>query len=144
MRKAFKITVVLAFLAVPSVALAASAGSSSRPLAINCNQEQLKPKRITLACGDAGIWLSKLKWSNWTGSTASGAGTYNQNTCTPDCAAGKIKSYPVKLTLSKPKACPDQASPGFKHAAFTWTGTRPSHAPATYTFSCPPKLPGGY
>jgi len=141
MRNALKVTVLVAFLAVPSVALATSA--SSRSLAINCNQEQFKPKRITIACGDAGIYLGKLKWSNWGSSSASATGTYNQNTCTPDCAAGHIKSFPVKVTLSKPKACSIQANPAFRQAALTYTGSHPQGAQAKVKFSCP-RLPGGY
>src|SRR5579859_620586 len=143
MRNALKVTILVAFLAVPSVALAASGGSSTRTLAINCNQEQFKPKRITLACGDAGIWLGKLKWSSWGASSASASGTYNQNNCTPDCASGKINSYPVKVTLSKAKACSIQANPAFRQAILTFTGTRPKGAPAKATFRCP-RLPGGY
>jgi hypothetical protein len=143
MRNALKVTILVAFLAVPSVALAASRGSSGRSLAINCNVEQFKPKRITLACGDAGIFLGKLKWSSWGASSASASGTYDQNTCNPDCAAGKIKSTPVKVTLSKPKPCSIQANPAFRQATFTYTGTRPKGAPTRATFRCP-RLPGGY
>src|SRR5579863_9654295 len=104
MRNALKIVVAIACLAaVPSAALAATGTTSGKPFAINCNNEQFKPKRIVLACGDAGTWLAKLKWSSWSGRSAAGAGTYNANNCTPDCAAGKIKSYPVKVTLSQVK-----------------------------------------
>lgn len=142
MRNALKIIVAVAVLAAPSVALAA--GNASQPFAINCNTEQFKPKRIVLACGDAGTWLGKLKWSSWSGSSAKGAGRYNANTCTPDCAAGHIKSYPVKVTLSKPKTCPGQTHLAFKRAALNYTGTRPTGAPAKLTFRCPPTLPGRY
>jgi len=95
MRNALKITVAIACVAAaPSVALATTATSSGKPFAINCYKEQFKPKRITIACGDAGIWLSKLKWSSWGSSNAKGAGTYNQNDCTPDCADGHFHYYP--------------------------------------------------
>lgn len=145
MRNALKITVAIACLAVvPSVALAATTSGSGKPFAINCSNEQFKPKKIVIACGDAGIWLSKLKWSSWSGSSAKGAGSYNANTCTPDCATGKIKSYPVKVTLSKPKTCSGQTHRAFKQAALTYTGTRPKGAPARLSFRCPPSLPGAY
>jgi hypothetical protein len=143
MRNALKITILVAFLAVPSLALAATSAGSGKSLAINCDREQFKPKRIVLACGDAGVWLGKLKWSSWTGSTASATGTYNENTCVPDCAAGKIKSYPVKVTLSHPKTCSIQANPAFRRAALTYTGKRPKGASTKVTFICP-RLPGGY
>lgn len=141
MRKALKIAIPVALLAaVPAAALAAS---STRALAINCSQEQFKPKRITIACGDAGIWLSKLKWSKWSNTSATATGTYNQNTCKPNCAAGHIKRTAVKVTLSTPKACSIQANPAFRHAALSYTGTRPKGAPGKVTFRCP-RLPGGY
>jgi hypothetical protein len=141
MRNALKLTVLIALLATPSIAAAAGSG---RTLAINCGQEQFKPKKIVVACGEGGIWLSKLKWSSWNGSQASASGSYNANDCTPDCAAGHVHSYPVKVMLSKPKTCPSQTARAFKQAALTYTGTRPKGAPAKLTFSCPPVLPGGY
>jgi hypothetical protein len=145
MRNALKIIVAIACMAAaPSVALATTATSSGKPFAINCYKEQFKPKRITIACGDAGIWLSKLKWSSWGSANAKGAGTYNQNDCTPDCADGKIKSYPVDVTLSKPKSCPGQTQLAFKRAALTFTGALPPGPGAgKLTFRCP-VLPGEY
>ncbi len=143
MRNALKIIAAIACLAaVPSAALAAG-GTSGKPLAINCNNLQFKPHKIVLACGDAGIWLSKLKWSSWSSTQASGTGVYNANDCTPNCASGHIKSGPVKVTLSKPKTCPSQANPAFRQVALTYTGTRPKPAPSKFRLPCP-VLPGGY
>jgi hypothetical protein len=138
MRIPLKIIIAIACVAaVPSVAIAATASGSGKPFAINCFKEQFKPKRITIACGDAGIYLSKLKWTSWSRSSAKATGTYNQNDCTPDCAGGKIRSYPVQVTLSKPKSCRGQAQLAFKRATLTYTGTQPSGAPAKLTFPCP-------
>jgi hypothetical protein len=142
MRNALKIIVAVAALAAPSVALAA--GSAHRPFAINCNQEQFKPKKVVLACGDGATWLGALKWSSWGSSTAAGTGRYNAINCRPSCAAGHVKSYPVKVTLSKPKTCPGQTHLAFKQATLTYTGTPPTGAPAKLTFRCPPSLPGHY
>jgi hypothetical protein len=143
MRKAIKITAVVAFLALPSIALAAAGSATSKPFAINCAQEQFKPKRIVLACGDGASWLGKLKWTSWSGSTANAAGSYNAINCTPSCASGHAQSFPVKVTLSKPRNCPGQTHPAFKRAALTYTGTRPKGAPAKLSFRCP-VLPGQY
>jgi hypothetical protein len=140
MRNALKITIVLALLAVPSAALAAS--NSSQVKAINCAQLQFKPKRIVLSCGDAGTWLGKLKWSRWNHTQAVATGNYTANNCTPNCAAGHPQSVSVKVTLSKPKTCPGYVSPAFKQAAITYEGTRPSGAPTKFKFTCP--LPNAY
>ena len=140
MRNALKIIVAVACLAaVPSLALAATSSSSTKPFAITCYSEHFKPKKIVIACGDAGIWLGKLKWSSWTGASAKGTGVYNQNEGTPDCATGKIKSYPVKVKLSKVKTCPGQTNPAFKQATLTQANGKS----AKVTFRCP-ALPGEY
>ena len=141
MRKAIKITIVLAMLAVPSAALAAS---TSGPQAINCSQLKTKPTRITLSCGDAGTWLGKLKWSNWGQSQAVGTGNFTAINCTPNCAAGHSHSVPVKVTLSKVKTCPGQVEKSFKQVALVYTKNRPKGAPLKVSFRCPAGLPQGY
>jgi hypothetical protein len=142
MRKALKITIVLALLAVPSAALAAN---TSQPQAIyNCTALKAKPGKIILSCGDGNTWLSKLKWSSWSSTQAVANGNYTENTCTPDCAAGHTHSVAVKVTLSKPKMCPNQTNPAFKQATFVYKGTRPQGAPLKYSFRCPQGLPGAY
>ena len=142
MRNALKIVIVLGVLAVPSAALAA--GSSSQPQAINCQSLKFKPSKVTLSCGDGNTWLAKLKWSSWSKTQAVATGNYAYNDCKPTCVAGHTHSVAVKVTLSKPKMCPNQVNPAFKQATFAYTGTRPSWAPLKYSFRCPAGLPGAY
>src|SRR5439155_1029094 len=74
-----------------------------------------KPRRITLACADAGLWLSKIRWTKWTTRTATGTGVYNWNDCKPSCVAGHLHSRGgVHLTLYRVAVC---KSKGFR--AFT-------------------------
>jgi len=142
MRNAIKIAIVLALLAVPSAALAA--GSTTQVQAINCQSLKFKPQRITLSCGDAGTWLGKLKWSDWTSTQAVANGNFSAITCTPDCAAGHSHSVAVKVTLSKPKLCPGYVNPAFKQATIAYKGKRPKGAPLKVNFRCPAGLPGAY
>lgn len=143
-RGALKIAVVMALVTAPSVALASS-GSPGRVLAINCNSEQYKPKRIVISCGDGSTWLGQLKWSSWGHASAAATGKYHAVNCTPDCAAGHTQSYAIKVTLSKPKTCPEQTHSAFKQVTLTYTtGPRPKGAPAKLALRCPPKLPGQY
>ena len=72
-------------LAVPTVALTAGSG---RTYAINCTREQYRPARIILTCGDAGIWLGKLKWSHWSHDKAADSGTFTWNNWKPVCQPG--------------------------------------------------------
>jgi hypothetical protein len=61
-----------------------------------------KPTKITLACADGNAVLEHLRWSAWGSQTAKGIGVMDQNDCTPDCAAGVFKTYPIKVALSHP------------------------------------------
>jgi hypothetical protein len=143
MRKAMKITIVLALLALPSAALAA--GNPSQVQAIyNCNALKAKPTKIILSCGDGNTWLGKLKWSSWSKTQAVANGNFTANDCTPSCVAGHTHSVAVKVTLSKPKTCPNQVNPAFKQATIVYKGTRPKGAPLKYNFRCPAGLPGAY
>ena len=143
MRRALKITIVLALLAVPSAALAST--NTSQPLAINnCQALKFKPQKITLSCADGNTWLGKLKWSSWTKTQAVANGNYTANNCTPDCVSGHTHSVAIKVTLSNPKMCPNQVNPAFKHAVISYEGIRPKGAPLKYNFRCPAGLPGEY
>jgi hypothetical protein len=64
-----------------------------------------KPKSVIIACGDGAFRIVKLNWSTWTRKTAVGHGIAKVNTCEPNCAQGKFKSYDVKLTAHKPVTC---------------------------------------
>ncbi|MBV8711201.1 MAG: hypothetical protein JOY56_05460 [Solirubrobacterales bacterium] len=134
MRGALRIAIVVTLLAVPSIAIAA-AGSQVR--AINCGREQYKPARIILSCGDAGIWLGKLRWSSWNRTKAVATGDYNQNTCTPTCSAGHTVTRPVKVTLSTPQTCPGRPNLAFRRATFTFPSGAPPYAFHRYSFDCP-------
>jgi hypothetical protein len=135
MRRALKLTVVLALLAVPSAALAATGGG--RVLAINCFREQYKPRKLVISCGDGGLYLAGLHWTSWTRVRAAASGSYVLNDCKPTCAQGHFHSYPVRVTLSRPKSCPGQAHRAFGRATFTYPGRRPSLALHRFTFFCP-------
>jgi len=144
MRNLLRISIAAALLAVPSISLAAGAAAASRSTyAINCDREQYRPGRITLSCADAGIWLAKLTWSSWGRDRAVGAGTYDENTCTPNCATGHVVGKPVRVILSKPKTCPGESRRGFTRATFSFPSGAPPSAYDRFTFVCP-VLPGQY
>jgi hypothetical protein len=126
-----QLAVLVALLAAPAAA------GSGRVWAINCNREQYKPRQIVLACGDGVTLLRKLSWSGWSSSKASGKGQYAFDDCQPDCAAGHFHSYPVKVTMTKPKHCAHQSHQAFSALALAYTGHRPTGAPTRLTLPCP-------
>jgi hypothetical protein len=119
----------------PAAALAAS--PPSQVWVVNCNTEQYKPKSITIACGDGGIYLAKLQWSAWSKTSAAGAGSYDMIDCTPSCVQGHLRTYPVKVTLSKPRSCPGRKHKAFRHIGLVFTSTQPTGAATQITLPCP-------
>lgn len=122
MRSLSRLAVLSVLLALPAVALASG---SSRVLAPNCTKAQYKPKELTLACGDASYYLTKLKWKTWTTRKAVGTGTAHVNDCTPNCAAGQFHAYRVSVTLTKPKRCANVRHKVFGHIGEVFPGNHP-------------------
>ena len=94
----------------------------------------VKPFTIFLACGDGGILFENLSWTNWTTSSAAGAGQLSQNDCTPDCAQGTFHQYMASLTLTTVLASIN--GPVFSVAAVTYPDGGPG-GKASDQFSLP-------
>ncbi len=56
---------------VASMAVAKPGGGKTY-VTSGCKGAAFKPKRIVLACGDAGLVATKLQWKQWGSSQASG------------------------------------------------------------------------
>jgi hypothetical protein len=109
----------------------ASAAGASHTLLPGCGDTaSYKPKSVIIACGDGAFRIVKLDWSSWKKRSATGQGTAKVNTCEPNCAAGKFKSYPVKLTADKPDACPN-GKRAFSRLTYTFTDKKPKGAKRT-------------
>ena len=92
--------------ALLAVAVVASASGAARVVG-NCLHSQVRPSSVILACADANASFTHLHWSSFGGSSAHATGDYVANDCTPTCVAGHVHSYPVTITFSAPKGCPD-------------------------------------
>jgi hypothetical protein len=144
LRKLLRFCVLGIVVAVPAVALAAPGPQTV--YAINCFQEKFEPRQITIACGDGAVRLAKLKWSSWSRSRARASGVYAVNRCNPSCASGHFQTYPVSITLSRPKTCARHAHRAFGRVTYTFGASRPKPAPSHTSLPCPapPPLPPGY
>ena len=88
------------------VVAAVPAGSATKVLFPSaCAKPSYKPPKIVVTCGDANNVLTKIKWSTWTSTSATGAGTSLVNDCTPNCASGHAVKSKANVKLSKPKDC---------------------------------------
>lgn len=93
---------------------AASVASPRSVVVVNClGKQQTRPSSFVLTCADANDALSGLHWVNWASSQAFGTGTEVINTCTPDCADGKLVSYPALIALWRPEPLPGH--PGVRY-----------------------------
>jgi hypothetical protein len=71
----------------------------------NCGPLVSAPRELVLACGDANYLLANLRWRGWGKPSATATGVARANTCTPNCASGKFRSYRMTATASKLSAC---------------------------------------
>jgi hypothetical protein len=122
---------------VAALALAAAGfASMGNPSVSNCGKLVHRPASVVLTCGDAGYSLVKLHWQSWGGARAAATGAASVNNCTPNCAAGKFKSYPVTLAADRLKTC--QGKQVYLRLTVHFTGARPQGYKANdpWTFTC--------
>jgi hypothetical protein len=87
------------------------------------HQLSIRPVGITLACADNGLGVENMTWTSWTTSAAAGRGTLWEKLCKPNCATGRIGTYPVAVTLSAVKT--SSRGPWFSRLTVTWEAGRP-------------------
>jgi hypothetical protein len=121
-----------------AIAIPALASGTARRVVGNCTNSQVRPASIIVACADANIALTHLRWSSFGGTTAAAAGSYSYNDCTPNCAAGHFHADAARVVLSNAKPCPDKHD-DYRAARVTFTAARP---PGIKTASTTLSLPG--
>ena len=106
-----RFTLTLAAAAVAAALVPAAASAQSDKLRVffpgDCQTNEYKPKSIQPFCADAGMPITKIRWTQYGAKTAKGRGTAAVNDCEPNCAAGKSRSYPVRVKLSRVRQCGD-------------------------------------
>ncbi len=66
----------------------------------DCEFPVQRPTEIMLTCADGGMIVTDITWNTWVKTGATGAGTYSQNMCDPNCAEGTRVDTPVSIKLS--------------------------------------------
>jgi hypothetical protein len=94
------------------------------------------PKSLVLACADANYGLAKLTWRAWGKRIATAKGTATANDCTPNCAAGHFRSYPVTATATVLKSC--GRAKVYMRLTLVYAGKRPAGIAArdVHTLAC--------
>jgi len=104
----------------------AAAPAQGGVVMVDCDGKlQTRPSSFVLTCADANDALGGMHWVSW-GSQAFGTGTETINSCTPDCADGKLVPYPVLVAVWRPEPLPGH--PGvqyFTRVTRIYTANRP-------------------
>ena len=97
-----------------TVSASIAGNQAGSTVVVSCSgQQQNRPSSMVLTCADANDALTTLHWASWADGQAFGTGTEKVNTCTPDCADGKLVSYPALITLWRPEPLPGH--PGVRY-----------------------------
>ncbi len=102
-KKPLLAAIVISSIGVATAAVATSYPAPAQVVVLDCGTHSVKPDTLTIYCADFGVNVNHIKWSKWTKAGAIGTGIYSANNCTPNCAAGKVASVSVKLTLGAAK-----------------------------------------
>ena len=64
-----------------------------------------RPRALVAGSGVAGgvMWLSRMRWSTWGSTRATGRGVLMYRTCEGGCANGSRRSVPATVTLMTPR-----------------------------------------
>jgi hypothetical protein len=96
----------------------------------------VRPASILVACGDGNFFLTGLKWSNWTTTSATALGTGHQNDCTPSCAAGHFHLYHVRVRLDRPETCTKERRL-FTRFSYHFVARKPPSVAWSHTMKAP-------
>jgi len=116
-----------------------------RYVVVSCSGASVvRPRTFRLACADGNDYLSKLNWTVWSPSFATATGTQTMNDCTPSCANGKFRSYPVRVILWGSAGVPHRpAQRRYAMITLLYTGTQPSVYDGATRMAGPPSVTGG-
>jgi len=128
---------------VASLAVARS-DSGKTYVTSGCKGAAFKPKRIILACGDAGLVATKLQWKQWGANQASGSGTGEEKVCTPNCAEGTVAKGKMTLALSKQRFCSQDGKRHFTKVHYSWPEGAPGEGPNQGNIPLPCSLVSNY
>ena len=79
----------------------ASSSPAQLPVLAAGSYAGMKPAEIDFS-GDATNVVTKISWSSWTATTASGSGTSDIDSCNPNCAQAPPSLVPTTITLTDP------------------------------------------
>lgn len=115
-----------------------------RYVVIDCTGNAIvRPGTFVLACADGNDSLTGLRWNAWNPGYAAGTGTQRLNNCTPNCAQGKFRDYPVRVIFWGDAKVPGhQAQHRYTMITLLYTGRQPSVGTGSSRMAGPPSVTG--
>jgi hypothetical protein len=107
-------TRVLTFVLAVLVVLGAANGASGDPrfhggrvYVANraCTGRSYRPASIVLACGDAGLYATAIRYRYYGGKKAQAAATLYTHSCIPNCAQSAFHPFPGTITFADVVRC---------------------------------------
>lgn len=95
----------------------------------------VRPTMVLFACADGNFEADNVAWSGWGKSTTNGMGIAKSNDCTPNCAAGHMHSYKIKVIVSGHQTCPGGRR-AYLNVTFSWPGANPGGQPYSMKYPC--------
>lgn len=116
---------------------AAGTGAGRTYVTSDCNGAAFKPREVILTCGDAGLVATKMQWKHWGAARANGVGTGREKVCVPNCAAGRVATGKMQLSLFRPRLCPQDGKRHFTRVHYSWPNGAPGEGPKQGTIPLP-------
>lgn len=132
--------VLSALLLVGILAATAPAAKRKTYFPSNCTNARYKPVHLIAACGDAGLRVNKILWTQYGAKSALGGGIAATNTCEPSCAQGRFEHDSVVVRLFRPRLCEAVGIRLFTRLKVIYAGHRPPGAPHSIRFPFPCSL----
>ncbi len=80
--------------------ITSSAGASAGVTGLDaCEKLEPRPNVIGIWCDGQNVFVNSLHWNKWKSNKGVGVGFLHVNDCNPNCAAGSVETYPVKVKL---------------------------------------------
>ena len=92
-----------------------------------CNSETYRASSIIFFCGDAGVYVTNIRYSSYGGRTAVGTAVMHANNCIPFCGQGTFSSARVTIKLAAVVRC--EGTLFYSRAYTHYIGPPPSGEP---------------
>lgn len=92
-----------------------------------CSGREYRPAKITLACGDGGLWAGKIVYHAYGGRTATATVELYTHNCVPNCAESSFHAFPGTLTLADVVRC--EGTLYYSRARYRFTDGAPYGGP---------------